>query len=111
MLSILMLAQIMPTTSFGDALVQIAAFLAGPSFAVIISQWLETWKPFQVLSPDAKKLVSFLLVTAGQVVAYLLASSGALNALPQNNPTLAAVLVLISYMVSQVYHAWATRKT
>ena len=98
-------AQLLPTTPFADFIVMLVAWLSGPSFSIMISQWLENISQFKALSSMNKQIVSTVLTALGTIAGYLLGSSAAVSAIPQNSPAIALALVALSYAITQVYHA------
>ena len=102
---IFLLAQLTPTSTFSDVLLQLVGWLAGPGFSIAVSQALESWKWFKDQPQQLKFVVSAVLTALGTIGGYLLGSSPAIAAIPQNNPTLAMSVVLISYAITQLYHA------
>lgn len=91
--------------SYTDLLTQIIALLSGPGFAILISQFLETIPAWHDIPNKTVKYIASIAFTAiGSIAGYFLASSPEVAALPQNNPQLATILVIVALALAQVYH-------
>lgn len=98
------LAQTSPA-DFSDGLVKLIALLSGPGFAIGISQLLETIPRWHAINNKTVKFIAATIFTSvGMLAGYLLSTNPDIQALPQNHPTIAAILVAVGIAIVQIYH-------